>query len=907
MAVLQFPSRNGSAEPPRRLLGADGKPIEGDDGLLLPHQKTFAAIINAFNRTYSYRYDEALRDSHEMALCMRRDPFIWGCLDERYSAVCQAPWSVEPDDPEDAGQVDVASELTKLVEAIPWLTGMFRNLEEAAWYGRYGSQIQVGDVDVNGVTQRGIVYHRPVNGDKIQVGWDGIPRIMLSPTAIDGLKARGAKIENEKPTVITGERSPLLVLDKQQWRERFLINQFERDDADYYEGEMAGAVGGVGIRSRIYWGFWMRDKLMTWAVNYMQKVGTLGLLVFPFDEGNPDSQAAAERNIRESGNRSALAVPVTPGQSAKDVAPFLLSPSTAGIDALTAMIDSYWERHIERYIVGQNMSDGSDNESGLGGTGRSKFAANSKYHKIKGDADRLGETLTKDLLKPLHRWNYAKQRFTYKFVFGIPDPEAAERLKAGTDLVTAGVPILADELREAGGFSKPKEGEETVGGQQTMEDGTVLGPDGKRVVTATDEKQQADQAMKQKAAESYAYVESEHPRAADGEWTDKGTAGISNDKPVRFERGKKLTPDERKEVLRSIKDRYKETGHQKEVVGINPKTDEEIYRYPYDADRFVTSSVTGAKVRHYVTLPGGSIAHPSELFPEITQSDVLKAVGEAEHAEKTKKEFEQARLKRLADTKQDANQQYAASGRPLPHSYFAESPDGKIVRVDGTDVHDVEYFDNAGYRRLTTPNAKDDSDERTKRIIAANHSNVPPEVLSQYPDLAAKYAKKSKPTATNYQREREEMNDKQFAAAMDRLDGIVRNMSERHEMTNYQRVESGPVAPPNTTINFSLPAEGVHFHLPQEAFSITPTVNVTNEVPAPVVNVVNEVQPAAVNVAAPVVNVEAPVVNVANTVDVPKPDPAVVNLTFPDEQEYDVVPVRDELGNVTKYKRVPKV
>lgn len=479
---------------PKKLLGADGRPIEGDDGLLIPHHQTFAAIWNAFNRTYSYRYDEALRNSREQALAMRRDPFIWGCLDERYGAVCQAPWYVEHDNPEDEGEQAVSSELTKLVKAIPWLTGLFRNLEDAAWYGRYGSQIQVGTVDVNGVPQKGIIYHRPLNGDKIQVRWDGTPAVMIQPALMGDLKAKGAEIE-----IITGERSPLLVLNKPQFRERFLINQFERDDADYYEGEMAGAVGGVGIRSRIYWGCWMRDEMLGWAVNYMRKVGTLGLLVFPYQEGNPESQAAAETNVRQAGNRSALIVPTVTGQDPKSSAPFVISPNTAGIDALTSMIDSYWERHIERYIVGQNMSDGKDNESGLGGSGRSQFAATSKYHKIKGDSDRLAECLTKDLLKPLHRWNYPGQRFVYRFVFGIPDPNAAERLKSGTELVAAGVSLLADELREAGGFSKPKPGEETVGGRQELDDGTVLGPDGKRVVTATDEKQQADQAMKQKA------------------------------------------------------------------------------------------------------------------------------------------------------------------------------------------------------------------------------------------------------------------------------------------------------------------------------------------------------------------------------------------------------------------------
>lgn len=452
--LLLSPNRNGHAAPPK-LLGPDGKELASDTGIPLAHYANFAAIWNAFNQTYSYTYDEAIRASWENTLSMRRDVFIWGCLDERYRAAIQSPWHVDYPDEEDEGQRAVAGELEKLVLAIPRLTSMFRNLEDAVWYGRYGVQVATGMVDANGVPQTGITYHVPVNGDKIQVGWDGIPRVMISSTVQNDYEKKGWK-------VVTGMQSPMVILDRPELRERFLINQFERDDADYFEGEMGGMVGGVGVRSRIYWGWWMRQEMLGWAVNYMRKVGTLGLLVFPFAEGNPESEQAAQENIKQAGNRSSLMVPVPAGSDPKQVAPFVISPSNAGIDSLTSMIDAYWERHIERYIVGQNMSDGKDNDSGLGGSGRAEFAADSKYDKIKGDCDALAETLTIDLLKPLHRWNYAGQRFVYQFKFGVKDPQSADKLAAGIQLAGL-VEIKADELREAGGFSKPQPGDEIAG------------------------------------------------------------------------------------------------------------------------------------------------------------------------------------------------------------------------------------------------------------------------------------------------------------------------------------------------------------------------------------------------------------------------------------------------------------
>ena len=466
--LLLTPNRNGHASPPK-LLGPDGKEVANSNGdVPLAHYANFAAIWNQFNQTYSYRYDEAIKNSWENKLSMRRDVFIWALLDERYRAVTQSPWYVDHPDDEDTGETAVAGELEELIRAIPRLTGMFRNLEDAFWYGRFGSQFATGPCEANGVPQIGIVHHVPVNGDKIQVGWDGIPRVMINPTKAVEYEQRGWHIQR-------GEQSTQVVLDRPELRERFAINQYDRDDADYYEGDMGGMVGGVGIRSRIYWAWWLRQEMLGWAVNYMRKVGTLGLLVFPFAEGNPESEAAAEENIKQAGNRSSLMVPVPNGSDPKQVAPFVISPSNAGIDSLTSMIDSYWERHIERLIVGQNMSDGSESGNALGGSGRAEFASQTKYDKIKGDADTLAETLTRDLLKPLHRWNYAGQRFVYRFVFGVKDPQSAEKLEAGIKLASV-VEIKADELREAGGYTKPKPGDDIVGGGMAAPNG--LGLDG---------------------------------------------------------------------------------------------------------------------------------------------------------------------------------------------------------------------------------------------------------------------------------------------------------------------------------------------------------------------------------------------------------------------------------------------
>src|ERR1700722_20443200 len=78
-----------------RLQDRNGEAIQDDDGFLLPHFRTFAAVWNTFTRTYRYSWDEAIKHSPTNALTMRRDAFIMGCLQERYLQVAQLPWHLD--------------------------------------------------------------------------------------------------------------------------------------------------------------------------------------------------------------------------------------------------------------------------------------------------------------------------------------------------------------------------------------------------------------------------------------------------------------------------------------------------------------------------------------------------------------------------------------------------------------------------------------------------------------------------------------------------------------------------------------------------------------------------------------------------------------------------------------------
>lgn len=91
-------------------------------------------------------------------------------------------------------------------------------------------------------------------------------------------------------------------------------------------------------------------------------------------------------------------------------------------------------------------------------------------------------------------------------------------------------------------------------------------------------------------------------------------------KPVRFEAGKKLSDEEKKEVLSTLKDAYKVIGvsyHIEETAGGKEKR-----VYEPTADSYVVSDITNRPLRYYITLPDGRLAHPTEVYPNISDNEV---------------------------------------------------------------------------------------------------------------------------------------------------------------------------------------------------------------------------------------------------------------------------------------------
>lgn len=409
----------------------------------IPHYSSFSAIVNSLSRTYRWTFDEALRDSQQNSLAIRRDPVIMEALRARQMPTAQLQWHLEPEDATDMRQVAAVKELTTDLERIPNWQRLVMHLLEAVFYGRYGVQIVYGWTFRHGKRRLTVRDFRPVNGDKLVFRFSGQVGVLVhsltEPYGVD--------------TDITDRgRAHFLSPDE---REQLVVHSHEPEDADFYEGELAGAVFGVGVRSRLYWFWWLRAQVLGWLMDYIQRVGAGGFTIYYYEAGNPESEAEVRAAATEQFANNIILFPryrdgKTGGPGVERV-----DPNPAGASLLQALVMEYFDEVLRRFILGQTLSSQAEG-TGLG-SGVAELHADTFARIIKYDAINLAETLTRDLVRVLARHNHPGVPAPV-LKFDVDKPNAAEVLEAAKTIWEMGGEIDGDEIKDIAGLSKPAPG-----------------------------------------------------------------------------------------------------------------------------------------------------------------------------------------------------------------------------------------------------------------------------------------------------------------------------------------------------------------------------------------------------------------------------------------------------------------
>lgn len=436
----------------------DGKPLDvpyalpGNNGQpVVPAVQQFLSIFNASTKVFR-NPDEAVRNSRENARAMRRDICIMEPLRSRQLASAALPWSLEPENARDPKQQEVCKNLTRIINDIPYFLQYKMSLLEAIFFGRWAVQNSYYWRYKNETKQLFIKDWSPVHGDTLEFFWgDDTVGLLVNPTDFGG----GTEQLSTVPTDVT--RAHKLT---QQEREAFVIHIGEFQAGDFFEPETAGYVKGVGLRTYIYWMWYLKHQALSWAMEYLERYGT-GFTIFYFDRGNSASEAAVRNAAQSEAFKNVI---LWPRDKDDREAPIQrIEPSLSGLQNLMALIDDYFGRLIKLMIVGQEMTS-EKGPSGLGGN-LATVHENSFQRIVRYDSECLAETLTRELVAILIKYNHPDIDFGIKFKIHLDQKDPLGLMQAAQLYLAMGGTADSDELRSAIGLTKPTDDATILGGK----------------------------------------------------------------------------------------------------------------------------------------------------------------------------------------------------------------------------------------------------------------------------------------------------------------------------------------------------------------------------------------------------------------------------------------------------------
>lgn len=413
----------------------------GDGANLLPHYLTFAQIVNYASRVYRWTHDEALRDSRTNALAIRRDPVIMDALRSRQLPTAQLAWHLECEDDQDTRQAEAVDELTAVLEHTPRFQQLKMHLLEALWYGRYGVQCNYQWSFRKGKKFLTLRDFHPINGDKLVFRFSGQPGVLVH-------QQYGGIWEQT-------DRGRAHFFDQHE-RDQLILHRHEPEDADFYEPELGGGIQGVGIRSRIYWLWYLRSQVTAFLMDYLERIGAGGLTLYYYEAGSQTSANEVTNAIANQHRNNALLFPRYRDGTKGGPGVERVEPSTAGAQLMQGLVTQYFDSVMRRYILGQNLTTEAG-ATGLG-SGLADLHGETFARYIKYDAVNLQDTLTHQLLHVLQKNSPYCALPPLRFVFDVDKPNANETLGAAQAFYQMGGSVDEDQLRSIIGLEKPAPG-----------------------------------------------------------------------------------------------------------------------------------------------------------------------------------------------------------------------------------------------------------------------------------------------------------------------------------------------------------------------------------------------------------------------------------------------------------------
>lgn len=439
-------TESGFIDPPK----AGQAPLEippNFEQWAINHFQSFSAQFQQFSRSYRFTVDEAMRHSYEIAMAIFRDPLVYACLRARQMPTAQYPWHLEPRDEGDIRQLEQVKTLTKILNDTPNFYQFRLSLLESIFFGKAGCQSRMKWFYGQNKKYLYVEKHLPVNGDKLVFQWDGSVGVRVSQAFFKG-------------SIIPTDLSSVHFLSPIE-RETLTVCKFEPTDVDYFDGEMAGAINGFGLRGRIFLYWFVRQNMLTLLYSYLESVAA-GFTIFYYKAGNPTSFQQVLNAAQSQIGQNRILFPRFDDSNVPTVQ--RLEASTAGPAAFNSQIERMDEL-IQFVILGQSLTyDTASTGMGSGVAGAHERTFD-RY--LRADALMLQDAISSDLVSVLSRYNFPDLP-PPRFMIDIDKPNVTEIVMAAQTLFQMGAPLDGDYLLSVAGLPKPEPGANILSSQAMM-------------------------------------------------------------------------------------------------------------------------------------------------------------------------------------------------------------------------------------------------------------------------------------------------------------------------------------------------------------------------------------------------------------------------------------------------------
>ncbi len=432
----------------------------------IEHISTFQTRLQSYWSKIYINSDEAYQQSRDNASAMRHDPVIMHPLRQRQLATALLEGHVLPENANDPIQKAVAEELQVLLNRTPYFMKLKLVWLEALWFGKYGTNM-VYNWDVqhrtgeDGIRKLDTVMQLrdwvPVHGDKIrhehESGRIGImtSRVGWLDQGLDRYQG-GIRVSDESRVQMV----PL----SDAWRQAFVVHKHEIEDGNFYDGRSAGMIHGVGLRTRVYWPWWFKQKLLQWVMEFAERFA-LGIQLWYYEAGNPESEKEVRTAAEEFSNENIIIFPRPIGEEKQGAGYERIEPGMGGTQFFKDLLDDYFGKQIKLMIIGQELT--SDTASTGLGSGVAKEHRNTFQQIVRFDSQNLAETITNEYLRVLAEYNYPGISWTPRYEFVLEEIDPKRVMESIQMYLEMGGAVSDDEVRSVAGLKKPEKGEKTLG------------------------------------------------------------------------------------------------------------------------------------------------------------------------------------------------------------------------------------------------------------------------------------------------------------------------------------------------------------------------------------------------------------------------------------------------------------